>query len=547
MAEGPFDEKRFREVSKEERTKYRQSGNRHYLLTANYIEAFLSGGLNDNNRRILKLLWVIENCPENEFEIYTNANYHLASYLVFCNSNETAAGFANNALRTAQKRNLKGIMPLIYALKATICYNMKDYRKAIVSYKKALAHHTNKQDMLFDPSMNNNISLCFMQLGNYPKSNHFIEKSLKKLDLIRDKNENEQFFHVLVRGNLGSNYYRMGKYEAAKKLLHEELDFYSAHPEHYEQGLHPMQELLAIYNKQGNKAEVNALLTKIPVFEKAIRNLKIKNEFTKILYDHYNKVNDLHSIRLYGEKLIRNNQLIFDSIIKTTNSLNNMLYAQQIRHLKKQFETKDKLFKTTLESKQKSNTFMLLLVSSISVILIILFIERNRREKRNKVILAQEQLIETKKRIILENEVKLKQEKITNLALNLNLKKETENAFLQKIREIKRRKNPDPEIILKELQFSVTNLLNIDQKNAGNTLDVEEENSRFMLELQKLHPELSKQELTFCSYFRMNLNSKEIASITSMTSGTIRVYKNKIKAKIGLSPEQNLNDYLQEI
>lgn len=547
LVEGPFDEKRFREVIREEKMMYHQSGDKHYLLRANFVEAFLSGGLNDNNKRILKLLWVIENCPENESEIYTSANYHLGSYLVFCNSNETAAGFANNALRMALKKNLRSNLPVIYSLKATICYNMKDYRKAIVNYKKALAYHSNKKDMLFEPSMNNNISLCFMQLGNYSKSNHFIEKSLKKLDLIRNKNAGEEFFYVLVRGNLGSNYYRMGKYEAAKELLHEELDFYAAHPEHYEQGFHPMQQLMDIYNKQGNTSKIAELLVKIPVFEKSIRNLKIKNEFTKILYDHYNKVNDLNKTRLYGEKLIRNNQLIFDSIINTTNSLNNMLYAQQIRHLKKQFETKDKLFKTTLESKQKSNTFMLLLVSSISVILIILYIERNRREKRNKVILAQEQLIETKKRIILENEVKLKQEKITNLALNLNLKKETENAFLQKIREIKRKKQADPEIILKELQFSVTNLINIDQKNAGNSLDVEEENSRFMLELQKLHPELSKQELTFCSYFRMNLNSKEIASITSMTSGTIRVYKNKIKAKIGLSPDENLNDYLQEI
>ncbi|MGV3631908.1 MAG: helix-turn-helix transcriptional regulator [Bacteroidota bacterium] len=547
LSSGQYNEALFREMLEDQRNKYHQSHDMHNLLAANYIEAFIYGNKGDNNKRILKFLWVIENCPDKEFEIYALANYHLSYYLVFCNSDETAAIFANNALRSAKKAKITGMVPLIYSLKGSISYNLKNYRKAIVNYKNALISYKEKRDKLFEASMNNNISLCFMQLGNYPKSNHFIELSLKKLDQIRDKNAGEEFFQRLVRGNLGSNYYRMGRYAEAKPLLHEEVAYYESHPNYAENALHPVQELLDMYGKEGNRAEEKRVLYKIPALSGSIQNLKVANEFTKILYDYAIKTNDLKNIRYYGQELIRNNQLIFDSIINNSRILNNTIYDQQIRHMKKQFKTRDKLFQTTLESKQKSNTFMLLLVSSISIILIILFIERNRREKRNKVILAQEQLIETKKRIILENEVKLKQEKITNLALNLNLKKETENAFLQKMKEIKRKKNTDPETILKELQLSVTNLINIDQKNAGNSLDVEEENSRFILELQKLHPGLSKQELTFCSYFRMNLNSKEIASITNMTSGTIRVYKNKIKAKAGLLAEENLNDYLQEI
>ncbi len=547
FAESPFNEKRFRETINEQQELYRQSGDKYHLLSARFIEAFLYGNLNDNNRRILKLLWVSENCDESHYEIYVSACYHLSSYLVYCNSYETADGFAETALQTAKKHKMKGIMPLLYTLKGTISYNLKDYRKAIRYYKNSLKHHSNYQDRLFIASMNNNISLCYMQSGNYPRSNEYIGRSLKHLEQIPDKNSGEAFFEALVKGNLGSNYYRMGAYEKAKPLLNGEIDFYFTHPDFLENALHPVQELLSIYQKEGNTQKTAEILARIPRIEQSIKNVKSRNEFTKILYDHYYAANDLANTRLFGQKLIRNNQLIFDSIIRNSNALNNMLYKQQIRHLKKQFKTRDKLFQTTLESKQKSNTFMLLLISSVTVILMILFIERNRREKRNKVIQAQEQLIETKKRIILENEVKLKQEKITNMALNLNLKKETENAFLQKIKEIKRRKNSDPETILKELQLSVTNLINIDQKNAGNSFEVEEENSRFMLELQKLHPGLSKQEISFCSYFRMNLNSKEIASITNMTSGTIRVYKNKIKAKVGLQSEESLNDYLQAL
>jgi DNA-binding CsgD family transcriptional regulator len=50
-----------------------------------------------------------------------------------------------------------------------------------------------------------------------------------------------------------------------------------------------------------------------------------------------------------------------------------------------------------------------------------------------------------------------------------------------------------------------------------------------------------------CSYFKLHLKSKEIAQIESITNGTVRVYKNKIKHKIGLDTEKNLNDYLDNL
>ena len=50
-----------------------------------------------------------------------------------------------------------------------------------------------------------------------------------------------------------------------------------------------------------------------------------------------------------------------------------------------------------------------------------------------------------------------------------------------------------------------------------------------------------------CNYFRLNMPSKEIASIEGITDGTVRVYKNKIKNKIGLSQLDSLNEYLVNI
>jgi len=69
----------------------------------------------------------------------------------------------------------------------------------------------------------------------------------------------------------------------------------------------------------------------------------------------------------------------------------------------------------------------------------------------------------------------------------------------------------------------------------------------FTHQLKKYHPQLSDQEIALCNHFRMNKASKEIAQIEGITDGTVRVYKNKIKNKIGLSQMDSLNVYLMNI
>ena len=76
---------------------------------------------------------------------------------------------------------------------------------------------------------------------------------------------------------------------------------------------------------------------------------------------------------------------------------------------------------------------------------------------------------------------------------------------------------------------------------------IEVNNLNFSNTLRKQHPFLTDQEIGLCNYFRLNMPSKEIASIEGITDGTVRVYKNKIKNKIGLSQLDSLNEYLVNI
>jgi DNA-binding NarL/FixJ family response regulator len=50
-----------------------------------------------------------------------------------------------------------------------------------------------------------------------------------------------------------------------------------------------------------------------------------------------------------------------------------------------------------------------------------------------------------------------------------------------------------------------------------------------------------------CTYFISDLSAKEIGLLMNLSDVSVRVAKNKIKNKIGLDKDANLDDYLKSI
>lgn len=74
-----------------------------------------------------------------------------------------------------------------------------------------------------------------------------------------------------------------------------------------------------------------------------------------------------------------------------------------------------------------------------------------------------------------------------------------------------------------------------------------EEGPEFVNKLSKLYPELTSEELKLCTYLKLNMSTKEIAQIKSITIAGVNKSRNRIRRKFGLKPEQNLFDFLNQI
>ncbi|HEX7365607.1 MAG TPA: triple tyrosine motif-containing protein [Pelobium sp.] len=71
--------------------------------------------------------------------------------------------------------------------------------------------------------------------------------------------------------------------------------------------------------------------------------------------------------------------------------------------------------------------------------------------------------------------------------------------------------------------------------------------SNFLSKLKEKVPTLSANDLKLCAYLKMNLSSKEIAQLMSVSNKAVEVSRYRLRKKLEVSSETNLFDYLIEL
>ena len=69
----------------------------------------------------------------------------------------------------------------------------------------------------------------------------------------------------------------------------------------------------------------------------------------------------------------------------------------------------------------------------------------------------------------------------------------------------------------------------------------------FVKTILEIHPDLTRNDVQLCCFLRKNMNTKEIAAMTFRSVNTIKVARSKLRQKLNLQGEDNLNTYLMQL
>ena len=135
-----------------------------------------------------------------------------------------------------------------------------------------------------------------------------------------------------------------------------------------------------------------------------------------------------------------------------------------------------------------------------------------------------------------------------DMALNIIQKNDSLRKLSQKIELF--RANPKFEVCYKEL-FELHNMirgtLQLDKDRDTFQLYVQENNELFYSSLKEKYPKLSAKEIRLCGLIRLDLSSKEIASILNISSKSVEMNRYRLRKKMQLSGSVNLSVFIREI
>lgn len=75
-------------------------------------------------------------------------------------------------------------------------------------------------------------------------------------------------------------------------------------------------------------------------------------------------------------------------------------------------------------------------------------------------------------------------------------------------------------------------------------INFESANPDFIRKLKEMHPELSSSDIRFLSYIRMNMSTKDIASLININPESCKRRKIRISKKLGIESSAELYDYI---
>jgi len=275
-------------------------------------------------------------------------------------------------------------------------------------------------------------------------------------------------------------------------------------------------------------------------------NLANQSNAYKGLYSLNIETNKYKDATIYMSKYISIKDSLYEK--RTSTRIEELRLLYDIDSKNKEITLIEKNSKIALlksknaNSKTKQVLYLIIIVITVLVSISIIFIIQTRRKLLNSK-LEKNKL----KNSYLQKEVKYKTTQLTDFALYIIKRNDFLRDVNTQLKKIK--KNANSEILpdIRNVEDLIKYSINISKDRKEFNSQVELVNQEFYEKIEQKYPELTKNEKNIAILLKLNLSSKEIASILNVSSKSIDNYRYNIRKKLNLTPKEDLNTILNNI
>jgi ligand-binding sensor domain-containing protein/DNA-binding CsgD family transcriptional regulator len=205
--------------------------------------------------------------------------------------------------------------------------------------------------------------------------------------------------------------------------------------------------------------------------------------------------------------------------------------------------------------------YLLLIIVGIYLVRIWYFKKLRKHENNIQIKLKaerdeqfrQESLINEQKLIKFKNEklqteIESKSREVANSAMNIVYKNELLQNIKDEIIQFKDHQGkPLSQDQIKKLNRIIDDGMNDERDWNLFETSFNETHENFFKKLKIDHPDLVPNDLKLCAYLRMNMSSKEMASLLNISVRGVEIRRYRLRKKLNLPHDKNLNEFLIEL
>ncbi|OJJ17762.1 hypothetical protein BKI52_28280 [marine bacterium AO1-C] len=511
---------------------------------------------------------------------------------------EQSASFAQKALKIAQEIKNERYESMVYNSIAITYMRQENKAKALEFYIKSLKL---KEKIGFHRGAARtatNIAEIYLHNKEYDKAKEYYDKYFD----IAQKMPESKAKTILTADaltRLGNFLFAQQQYKEALAKLHQSLNISTKakltsqifetkgvigrvyhDQQKYKEAIRWYDEVIEGLEKINSKTSTGTytllaaqVLTKLNNLDKAreylVKGLRIANEVKNpnLKMDAYLKHYEFFKKNKESSKALQ----YYEKYTEIKDSLFTETKEKQIAGIKIAFETEKKEQQIVLLQKEKTviaqdKKISRLIAGVIGVVLLlvtistVLIISGQRiKMRKNKEIWAKEQTIYEKEQRIaeeknrrtkaekekLESELNLKNQQLTSHTLHMIQKNQTLNEINVQVNQIRQQKSiTDAKKLLNRLSNLIDYGINVDKDWESFQRIFDQLHPSFYNSLKVQYPLLTSSDLHLSALLKLNLNTKEIASLLNITPKSTQMKRHRLRQKMNIDSDARLTEFM---
>lgn len=416
-----------------------------------------------------------------------NVNYDLRNI-------KTALEYYQRSLKIKKKLGLKSSLPFVHNNIGLIHSEMRNHDLAIASFNKSMVLSQELNDLKSESRAYSNLGVEFSKVGDFNKALEYMNKGIQMKIEINDDDG-------LASGYVyrGKNYWAMNRFNQAREDCQKGLN---------------MALVSGAINLQ--KEACDCLSKAYEGFGNYKTSLDFNQRYTALKDSLFNKERTQEITRAEMNYQFEKKQLA-DSI-----KFHKQQTEQQVAYERK--------------LNRQNTKFYMLLIISLAVIGFLTFLYYKYRQNL-KLKKVENQL--------LNSEIEFKKKDLTTMAVNISNNQEWAKSLGERLQSLKAATGRKRQKELELLEEEIKNKIWVNKDSDDFYQKVDELSSSFYARLHAQFEGLTKTEVRLCSFIKLDLNTKQIATLQNINPSSVKMSRNRLRKKLNLTPEDDLSAFLR--